>query len=365
MDKSNYAAEKIRTLRNWMNKRQISSLFIRSRVNYAWLTTGGESMVTRNTSLGDGLVVVTADHLYLIAHSMDLQRLMDEQSFGTPFEPVLMHWYEGNLESRAFALADKGQIAADYDVTGTINVFGELVDLHWPLNQLEIERTIALAETMDAILYETARRIEPGMSEIAAAAILRKLEIDYQIEADTLMVGAHSRNLKYRHPLPTETKLSDAVLLHSAARKWGLHVNLTRTACFGEPPSELRSKFDAASSIQAGIINLLRPGLKFSEILAFQKQQYAAYGFPDEWKLHFQGGPLGYVIVDARRCESDKVVTVNMPFEWFVTITGTKTAELPLLTDQGMIIPSLKSPWPLKNFPAEGGSLALPDILIR
>lgn len=365
MDHMNYAAEKIRKIRNWMNERQISSLFIRSRVNYAWLTTGGESMVTRNTSLGDGLVVVTADHLYLIAHSMDLQRLVDEQSFDTPFEPVLMRWYEGDLEARAFALAEKGQIAADYDVTGTINVFSELVDLHWPLNPLEVERTIALAEAMDAILYETAQQIGPGMSEIEAAAVLRKLEIDRQIEADTLMVGAHSRNLKYRHPLPTEARLSDAVLLHSAARKWGLHVNLTRTACFGEPPGELRTIFDASSTIQAGIINLLRPGLKFAEILTFQKQQYAELGYPDEWKLHFQGGPLGYVIVDARRCESGKTVTVNMPFEWFVTITGTKTAELPLLTDQGVIIPSLKSAWPLKSFPAEGGSRDLPDILIR
>ena len=82
----------------------------------------------------------------------------------------------------------------------------------------------------------------------------------------------------------------------------------------------------------------LKPGVKFADILSRQKQWYAEQGYPEEWRNHFQGGPTGYVIVDAGRCLTDKVVQVNQPYEWFITITGTKMGELALLTEDGFEI---------------------------
>ena len=96
-----------------------------------------------------------------------------------------------------------------------------------------------------------------------------------------------------------------------------------------------------------------------------QKQWYAEQGYHDEWRNHFQGGPTGYVIVDAGRCMTDKVIQVNQPYEWFITITGTKMGELSLLTENGLEISSFqKSDWPGMEVKTPKGEIVVPDLLV-
>jgi hypothetical protein len=106
--------------------------------------------------------------------------------------------------------------------------------------------------------------------------------------------------------------------------------------------------------------------MRFSHILEKQKQWYAEFGFEGEWKNHFQGGPTGYVITDGARSLTEKVVQVNQPYEWFITVTGTKTGELSLMTEDGLEISSfLHSSWPGREVSTPYGNTFVPDILLR
>ena len=351
-------------VRGYIDSKNFDGVVITTREHFAWITSGGDNHVVYPTNIGFGAVVITNNHQYIIAHSMDADRLMEEQVNGQGYELVKMYWYEGDIRSKAVELAGK-RVGSDTIFPGTENVYMDLVDLHYPMTALEVERIRWLATVTDDLFSTLARTIKPGETEIDIAAKLRNMHTLAGLEVDGMIVGSDERCFKYRHPLATEKPLEKYLMLHSVAQKWGLHSNLTRFLHFGPPPSKIRKVYDCAAGVEARVFLSLEPGLKFAEILENQKRWYQELGFKGEWKYHFQGGPTGYVIADGGRSLTDKVVQVNQPYEWFITVTGTKTGELTLLTEEGLEISSyINSSWPGLDVNTPFGDVIVPDILV-
>jgi len=361
----NDSREKCKRVRAFLEKSGFTGAVITTREHFAWVTSGGNSVLLRNTSLGAGSVVVTKDKQYLVAHSMDAERLYEEQAAGQGYELVVMRWYEGDIRERAAELAGK-KPASDTDFPGTTNTYTDFVDMHYPMTDLEVERERWIGRTVDRLFTEFAKTAKPGETEREIAARFHCLHLENGFEVDVLIVGADERCFRYRHPLPTNKKLDKYLMLHTVARRWGLHCNLTRFVHFGEPTDKIRKVYDAAANVAARVLLSLEPGVPFSDILAWEKRWYAKQGYPEEWRNHFQGGPTGYVIADAARCFTDKAVQVNQPYEWFITVTGAKMGELSMLTENGLEIPSFdQSGWPRIKIETELGKIDIPDIFIR
>ena len=353
-------------IRNFLKENNYTGVVITSREQFAWVTSGGDNHVVRNSNLGFGSLVFTHDQQYLVAHTMDAARLLNEQVPNQGFELIAMQWSDGDIRSKAAELVG-GTVVTDTDFDGMINVYTQLTDLHYPMTQLEVERLRWLGTTTDRLFSDFAQSVKPGETEHEIATKFHCAHLNANLAVDVLIVGSDEHCFLYRHPLPTHKPLEKYLMLHSSARRWGLHCNLTRFVHFGKPTEEIRKVYNAASNIAAKVILSLAPGVKFSEILAWQKQWYAEENYSNEWKNHFQGGPTGYVIVDAGRCFTNKVVQVNQPYEWFITVTGTKVGELVLLSTSGREILSYQdSSWPQLNINLDNfGGLSLPDILIR
>ena len=82
-------------------------------------------------------------------------------------------------------------------------------------------------------------------------------------------------------------------------------------------------------------------------------------------KPFFRAGPTGYITVDGGRCLTDKGCADQPPYEWFITITGTKMGELTLLTAGGLEIASfLHSEWPGMVVETAAGAITVPDLQI-
>lgn len=351
-------------VRKFLAAKGLDGVLITTREHFAWLTSGGDSHVLLNSNLGFGTIVITKDKAYLVAQSMDALRLFEEQAAGQGYELVTTRWYDGDTREKAKELAGK-VIGSDTDFAGTQNVYSDLVDLHYPLTDLEVSRVRWLAAKTDKLYTEFVQSVKPGETEKEIAGRLRCAHTKAGLDVDVLIVGSDERCFKYRHPIATEKRLEKYLMLHTAVRRWGLHCNLTRFIHFGAPSEKIRSIYDAAANVEARLFRALKPGVHFADILKWQKQWYAETGFPDEWKNHFQGGPTGYVVVDAGRCLTDKVVQVNQPYEWFITITGTKMGELSLLTEGGLEIASfIESSWPGMVVHMPDGDVQVPDLLV-
>lgn len=359
------AEEKRKRVRKFLDAKGYSGAILTTREQFAWVTSGGDNLLLRNTALGAGSIAITKDKQYLIAHSMDAERLQEEQAAGQGYELVKMRWYEGDIREKAKELAGE-KAASDTDFPGTVNAAIDFVDLHYPLTELEIGRTRWLGGAVDEIFSDIALTIKTGEAEREIATRLHCAHLHTGIEVDVLMAASDERCFRYRHPLPTSRKLENYLMLHTVARRWGLHCNLTRFVHFGEPPRKIRKVYDAAANVEARVLMSLKPGVKFADILEKEKEWYAEQGYPEEWRNHFQGGPTGYVIADAARCFTEKVVQINQPFEWFITVTGTKMGELSLLTKDGLEILSFEnSSWPGKLIQTSLGEIEVADLMIR
>jgi Xaa-Pro dipeptidase len=357
------AAEKLRRLRGWMEKAGLAGVLLSRRDNFAWATSGGDSRVLNNSEAGFGHLLITPERHYLLAHSMDAARLFEEQAPGQGYELESLRWHEGDPRRQAQSLAG-GPLAADLPLEGARLANQQISILHDPLTELEIQRSRWLGHKTGFLLEELAKQVEPGMSEVSIA---RRMQASFAMEGidlDVVIVGSDERIFRYRHPLPTQKRVSAYLLLHSAARRWGLHANVSRSLHFGAPPPQVERAYQAAATLEAWLLSRLVPGLPFARILELQKTWYARLGFPGEWELHFQGGPTGYAVVDAERCLTDTCVQEDQAFDWFITITGAKVEELALLTSRGVEIASQARGWPSLQVSTEQGPLTVPALWV-
>ena len=358
------AAAKREQVRFWLKATGQDGVIISRRDNFAWLTCGGDNRVINSSEIGVGHLVITQNKQYLVSHFMDSDRMMEEQVPGQGYEQVTTYWHQGDERLKAKELAGQ-RVVADTAIPGTQFAAEQIMDLQWPLNEIEVARTRWLGRNIAEILEKVFRTVEPGMTEQEIQQMLHGEIILRGMDLEVPIVGSDERIHRHRHVLATDKKLERYLLLGPVVRRWGLSALVSRSAHFGEPPLEVQKAFRAAATIEARIISILEEGLKFSKILEYQKQWYEELGVPNGWIYHFQGGPTGYVLVDATRNQTDKVIQAPQPYSWFTTIKGAKVEELTLLTRQGAEIASLGEDWPTMGIDTPKGIVKVPGMLIR
>ena len=359
------ATGKQERLRAFLEQQGLDAVVIGRQDNFAWITAGGDSRVITTAETGFAYLVITQDRKWLVSHSMDGRRFMDEQVSGQGYDLVTLFWHQGTPEQKVSELTRGMKVGADVALPGARLLGSELVDLHYPLTDLDLLRCRWIGQAANEILGHVARDLQPGVSEQEVAA---RLLYEYGREGltiDVLIVGFDERITRYRHPMPTENRLQRYALLHPAARRWGLHANVTRLVHFGEPPSNIRRAMDGVATIGGRVAGMLAPGLRFTDILTEQIGLYRKLGYSGEWMYHFQGGITGYVLADATRCTDQEARLVErQAYDYFITITGAKFEELTILTEDGPEMPSLGPGWPARAGQTANGEISVPDVLI-
>jgi len=350
-------------VRDWLRKNNYNSLIICRRENFSWLTTGADPSVVNTTAKAVGALVITRKKQFLISHTMDGRRLLDEQIPAQGYELIETRWFAGDPAAIAKNIAGN-RVAADIPLQGTHNVSSKIINLHYPMTEFELDRIRWLGRAVHTVYMRMSKIIRSGMAEneIASEFLCQQAKMD--ITSDVMIVGSDERIVNYRHPMPTGKKVEKIVMLHSAARRWGLHAPVTRLFSFGEPDAFFQNAFNAVSYVQAGTFHLIKPGVSYANILNMQKEWYAEVGFNNEWMNHFQGGPTGYIIVNATNCFSSVLVKKNTPFEWFITVPGAKVAELTLLGKDGFEVVSNCGNWPQKKVQFDGREYQTPGIMV-
>jgi Xaa-Pro dipeptidase len=355
-------------VRIFLDRESLGALVLGRQDNFAWITAGGDNRVINNTDMGEGFAVITRDHKWLVAHHMDGRRFVEEQAPGQDYELVTLYWHQGTPADRILELTRGKRVAADFALPGARSLGPEIVDLHYPFTDLDLERLRWVGRTSNEIITRVSNELMPGTPESEVAARLAYEYTRRGLLLDALMVGADERISRYRHPLAGEKPIQRYAFLHPAARRWGLHANVTRLVHFGEPPAAIRDAHRAVTAVGAYVAGMLAPGVRFADILAEQKRLYAELGYPDEWNYHFLGGVSGYTLVDPTRCMNPEASVVErQSYGYFITITGAKFEELMILTKDGVEIASFPTgaEWPTRVVSTPNGDFAVPEILIR
>jgi len=330
-------------LREMLARAGASGVLLNARHNFAWLS-GGRNTINRMTDGGSGMLFVNADgERFLLANSIEIDRLMAEEVPAGLFEPVSFDWRDeragpDHLIRACRSLgADPANILADLPVMPGIRSAEFLIaTCRFSLTDFEIERYRELGATASAAIERVFGAIEPGMTENAIAAATEAEFTRVGLSLPVLLVGADDRLAGYRHPVPSENRWRKALMVVVCAKRGGLIVNLSRIAHVGPVPTELADRTRAARRIFEEICAATRPGMTGSELYGVLAESYRREGCAAEIAKHHQGGATGYKPRDwVAHPASNEVVQANQAFAWNPSLTGTKVEETMIVSDVG------------------------------
>jgi Xaa-Pro aminopeptidase len=337
---------------------------LNSQANFAWLTGGGNNQVYVGNAAGGGSLLVTSDRTYLLATNIEMRRFQEEEVADLPLEPVQWQWHQTNeAKELAARLCDVSKAVSD---TGSLDLPptpAGFAELRYSLLPPEIERYRLLAKEAAQALEAACRNAQPGDTELDVAAALafecRRRDILPLVN----LVGGDERIARYRHPLPGANRIRRTMLAALTGRRHGLHVSLTRLVSFGPLDADLAARHRAVTAVDARFILESRAGAPLGQVVRQAIEQYAREGFPGEWELHHQGGLTGYagreifgIPASEYRLEPNQVLT------WNPSITGTKSEDTILLTDDGPEVLTRTGNWPEVEVELPLGRLLRPSI---
>jgi Xaa-Pro dipeptidase len=315
-------------------------VFIRRRSNVAWATDGADMHCNAFSELGVAALLWTPGRKVVLTNNVDGPRLAAEE-LPSDWTVEETSWWE-------IRPALDGHFATDYPDDC-------LVDLRSCLTPVELDRIRALGAEAAETVEQLAKDVRPGCSELEVAGELISRLRKRGILAPVVLIGGDDRIVRYRHPVPTSHRSERALMIVVCAQRDGLIVALTRLVRFGPLPGEVRRRHDAVCRIDEAYHAATVPGARWCDVLAEGIQAYQKAGWPDEWRRHFQGGPMGYEPRDfwATPTETRRGAP-NQAVGWNPSITGTKSEDTRLST--GEVITGTGE-WPMNG--------QRPDILVR
>lgn len=301
---------------------------LHTRRNFAWLTVGGANHVAIGSEEGAAPILVDDGGATVLAPVNEADRLVDDELAGVPVDVERIPWHDPDAVDAAIRARGVRSVVGDADLEDS------LAPIRARLTDVEAERMTWLGERLTAAMDELLARLGPGTTEVEAAGELLHRLTTGGMRVPVLLAAADDRIARYRHPLPTPAATHRRLMLIAVVERWGLHVALTRIRELEAPPAGLAQRLQAVATVQEAMHAATRPGATLGAVIGVAKRAYAEVGFADEWRLHHQGGLLGYRPRERIATPEDAtVLTPGMAVAWNPSITGAKLEASLLVTD--------------------------------
>jgi Xaa-Pro dipeptidase len=327
--------ERRQRLRGAMDWLGLGAVLLRRPANFAWYTGGADNRVDHSDPLGVATVLVTAGTEYVVADNIEAPRMREEE---TPSLEVVEHPWHEEAAPLYKELSDGAPLAADFPLQGARDVLEEITPLRYVLDEEAVELYKRAGAETSAAMEQAAASLSASTTEDEAAANLTSACRRRGLKTPVVLVAADERIASYRHPIPHGTPIRRRAMLVVCAEKDGLYVSLTRIVHLVEEPDE---DFERRQGACEEILHRMREeatrtGHSLADAFANCKRFYAEAGFPDEWRLHHQGGMAGYAAREVIATpKTRQAIEVGQAFAWNPSITGAKAEETFVLTEDG------------------------------
>jgi len=348
-------------------RRGLDALLLQRVSSFAWATCGAANYINTASTTGVASLLITPSEHYLITDNIEAPRMEREEGLvaqGWKFE--VSPWYE---KSGAVARLAAGlKLGADIAYPGAVDLSDEIAELRSVLTPEAMGRFRVLGQACAEAVSAAAQAVESGMTEHELAAHLCLEAQSRGAQPIVVLVATDQRIFNFRHPLPTANRLERYAMLILCGRQRGLVCSITRLVHFGPLPAELRRKMQATARIDAAMIHATRPGATVGDVFQAAQDAYAAAGYPDEWRLHHQGGPAGYEPRELIATPGSSFkVQAGQAYAWNPSITGTKSEDTFLVGADGQPNEILTTTpgWPMLSVTVDGQTYERPAIWER
>ncbi len=344
--------EKIGRVRKLLTARKIDGIVISDERNFSWISAGGRAAGDPGARTAPVRLLVTLDRLYCIADNETGPRVMDEELAGQGYEWVRHAWTQSEREVLQPLLKDRRILwdsraaAAEYGA-GPAGLV-DLSELYFPVTLGEAKKLRWLGRKTSDVVEQVAALVQPGMSELDAQYLLQRELSYWDIVPAVTLASADDRTRSYARPVAAGNPIKQYLGIDVTARRWGLSVALSRRAYFGEPTPDLAKAWKDTPKLEAAFLAATRVGGTLGGVIAAAEKSYREAGFPEEWKLRDQGGPLLTGEYPERVLPGDKTpIQPGMVLAWSPMAGGARYQDTYLVRPDGSL-ENLTAPqtWP-------------------
>ena len=340
-----------------------NALVLRRVSNIAWITGGADVHVNRADSFGIAALVMTPTGRYAVTNTIEAPRLTQEEKLAElGWEVSAEPWHEP--ADRVATLTKGLMVGTDGGDPGAVDLTAALTRLRANLTPEEGDRFRTLGRLCAEAMDVAARAVRPGQTEYEIAGRLAYEAERRGVQVIVNLIATDERIFNFRHPVPNDKALDRYAMLVLCGRRQGLVCSITRLVHFGVLPTDLRRKVDAVAHIDAAMIAATRPGVTLGSIFHEGMQAYASAGYPDEWRLHHQGGLAGYepreIIATPTSTER---VSIGQVYAWNPSITGAKSEDSILVGADAVEVLTAIPNWPTINTVVNGQVMSRPAVL--
>jgi Xaa-Pro aminopeptidase len=356
-------SEKVNQIRNLAAKRGLNAVLLQRVSSVAWATCGASTYVNTARSNAEVALLITNDKQYLLTNNIEAPRLeKEEQLISQGWDFQITPWFEHAVGTKD--LTRRLNLGSDYYFPDSQDLSEEVARLRANLTQEEGERFRILGRLCGEAMATAIKSVHPGQTEYEIASLLACEAEQRGVQAIVNLIAVDERIFNFRHPLPTDRKLDHYAMLVLCGRRWGLVCSVTRLVYYGKLPEELRVKSQAVARVDAAMMAATRPGQTLGQVFACAQSAYAEAGYPEEWRLHHQGGPAGYEPREliATPASTETVVTGQV-YAWNPSITGCKSEDSILIGEDGFEVLSAVPGWPVIKVELANKIIDRPDIL--
>jgi antitoxin VapB len=333
--------------------------------------TGGLSDPIDLTANTDPVWVVDTDHgSALITSEIEGPRLThDFRVTERGWQLVLVPWYEAGAALAAacdFAACSPEEFLSDAAEIGS-NVRADLVAARLALSEPELEDLRELGALVGRAVGDGIAAWRPGVStDFEVAAVTSGSLEAGGAKAVCLIVGGDDRLRRLRHPLAVGEVCHDAIMVVVVARWRGLHAAATRIAV-RRASDEIVALTRDLAAVNDAVLAASRPGGTWGEAVEALARGYAAIGRANEWRDHFQGGPIGFEQREFELAPGQSTSpywslarSVHTAVAWNPSVRGgAKIEDTYLVGESGLETLTVTPSWPTAQSPGGGARSAV------
>lgn len=323
-------------------ERGAGAVVVRRADTLTWLLAGADVLVSRQAGpvaeavVHEGGVEVVTNRIE--ADRLRLEELPDGCTVhAEPWEAP------DRLAARSLALARER--SGNGVVTDDATL--DLTEARWPLLPIERERLRAGGYLTARTIMDLASRLAPEMREHAVAGLLTGALRELGLHVPVVLVAGASRLGTVRHPVPTHAPLGDAALLVVCSEARGLVSATSRLVRFGPEPGPVRERLAAVLQVEAAMLAATTAGTTMDGVLRAAREAYAAVGYPEAWRDHHQGGPIGYRPREWLALPGDeRPVRRGAAYAWNPSLPWAKSEDTFVLGEDGLENVTWDERWP-------------------
>ncbi len=340
---------KLARVRDYLARSGLAGVLLSRQDNFAWLSGGLDNHVVAGSDVGVASLLVTRDGAFALCDRIEAERLRDEEIGQQRWEWRVYDWFRPGARAAAVReIIGDGVVAGDTPGVGGRMLDREFDEVRAELLPVEVARYREVGRICTVAMVEACQHLHIGQSEHEIAADLSRRVLAHGARPGVVLIATDERVHKYRHPIPTEKKVRDYVMLVLGGSKWGLQISLTRFVAFHPMSDDLKRRWRDVNQIARYFTLATRPGRPWAEVFAGAAELYAELGWPEEWHLHHQGGPTGYRGREfTANPESPGAVSAVQAAAWNPSITGTKSEDTIVVSDQGHEFLTRHGEWPM------------------